>query len=73
MGWFSILKILAELSIGIVKHMERKGLMAAGAAQANVRSYERSLKRIHNAKEAFDNTPLDHDSLHRDKANRDRH
>lgn len=71
MFWFSLLRTLAGLSLSISKHMERRGYMQAGAAKVEKRLYKESLNRIHNAKEAYNNTPLDDDSLRADKSNRD--
>jgi len=71
MVWFGLLKLFAELSILITRRLENKSLMDAGAAKAHRAIYKEQLIRIHNAKEAYDSTPLDADSLSNDSANRD--
>ena len=61
--WFSILKGVISIAVAITKHMERRGLMKAGAAEAELKALHGANKRIHNAKKAYDDTDFADDGL----------
>ena len=73
MGWFALLRGIISLAVSITRHMERKGYIQQGAAQSELKALKEAQVRIHNAEDAYNNTPIDLDSVRRDRSNRDRH